>query len=183
MLNELIQFVKDNPRLILGNAVGLVSAVFCFLSYQAKTPKKLLMLQCCATVATIISYAILGAWSGMALNVVCLFRNFTYTERAKRVSLFASKAWGTIMAVILGCIGALSWQGPISLFVIIPLMINTVILSLGDNRKLRISILFTSTLVIVYNLFFRSYFSVLMEATAIVSSVIGLIRYRGQEEE
>lgn len=180
-MNIITDFIAENPRLVIGNAIGLVSAVFGFVSYQAKTPKTLLKWQFCVSLAAILSYAVLGAWSGMALNAVCLFRNFTFTGQAKKIKLFSLKTWPYIIAAIMGGIGALSWQGVISLFVVVPLMANTVFLSLGNNKILRQSILVTSSLVIVYNAYFSSYFSILMEAIAIVSSVIGLIRYRNQK--
>lgn len=181
IVTYIVEFIKENPRLVLGNAVGFISAVFGFLSYQAKTPKKLLQLQCWLVVAAVVSYAILGAWSGMALNIVCLLRNFTYAAKEKKP--FSSKWWPYIMALVIGGVGAISWQGAISLLVIIPLMINTVVLGWGDNTKLRQSILLTSTMVLIYDWFFRAYFSMLMEAMAIVSSVIGLIRFRKSKKQ
>lgn len=174
-ITAITDFIKENPRLVLGNAVGFISAVFGFISYQAKTPKKLLVLQCCVSASAVVSYAILGAWSGMALNIVCLLRNFTYA--AKNVELFNKKIWPYAMAVVIGGIGAASWQGAISLLVIVPLMINTVVLGWADNTKLRISILITSSVIIIYNLYFQAYFSTLMELMAIISSAIGLIRF------
>jgi len=174
------EFVIANPRLVLGNAVGFISAIFGFASYQSRTPKKLLVLQCCVSLTAIASYAILNAWSGMALNIVCLLRNFTYTEKARKIKLFSMKPWAYIMAVILGAIGALSWEGPISLLVIIPLMINTVVLSWSNNTRLRQSILLTSSMIIVYDVYANAYFSAFMEMIAITSSVIGLIRYKNK---
>ncbi len=183
IINSIYNFILENPRLVLGNFVGFISAVFGFLSYQAKTPQKLLTLQCCVSTAAIISYAILGAWSGMALNIVCLIRNFTYTAKAKAKKPFSCKLWPYIMALAVGAAGAVSWQGCISLLVIIPLMINTVVLGWADNTKLRRSILLTSTMVIIYDWYFSAYFSVLMEAMAITSSIVGLIRYRHKENQ
>jgi len=170
----------DDPRLVIGNFVGLISTIFAFLSYQAKTAKKLLALQNGIVLTMIASYAILGAWSGMALVSMCLFRNISYREDTK-VRLFRHKAWPYVLAVLLGGVGACSWQGPISLFAIVALMINTVFLSLGDNRKLRFSILLTSSMIIVYDFVFRAYLPMLMESVAIVSSAIALVRYRDEK--
>ncbi|GEM_PF-1174691 len=176
MIEELVTLFQEAPRLVIGNAIGIVSIVFAFLSYQAKTAKKLLLLQTGLVLSVVVSYAVLGAWSGMALNVVCLIRNISYT--VDRVRLFHTKVWPWILAVAMGCMGAFSWQGPVSLLVIAALMINTVFLSLNDNNKLRASLLFTCTLVILYDLFVQAYLPIVMEAVSMVSAAIGLIRFR-----
>ena len=179
MLTEIKNFIVENPRLFFGNLVGFISAIFSFLSYQAKTPKKLLTLQYCVSGAAAVSFAILGAWSGMAMNIVCLIRNYTFDIRNRKP--FSSPSWPYIIAVITGAVGALSWQGPISLLIIIPIMINTVVLSLADNTKLRLSILFTSSVIIIYDLYSKAYFSAITETVTITSAAIGLIRYRKKE--
>ena len=73
-------------------------------------------------------------------------------------------------------LGAISWQGVISLLVIVALALNTFFISLGNPQILRYSILFTSTLVIIYNIYMLVIGSILNEAIAIVSSAIGIIR-------
>lgn len=181
MISTVLDYIAQNPRLFIGNAWGLLAAVLSFCAYQAKNEKRLLILQTGVIIATILSYATLGAWSGMALNIVCLLRNLVFF--AKNTKVFSHPAWPYVLAAILAGMGALSWQGPISLLVVAALVINTIVLSWGSNRRLRQSILFTSTLVIIYNLYFQAYFSVLMESVCIVSSAVGLYRYRGQAEK
>ena len=70
-----------------------------------------------------------------------------------------------------------SWQGPISLLVIIALAINTIVMSLGKPQRLRESVLLTSSMVLVYNIFVFSLGGIVNESVAIVSSVIGIVRF------
>ena len=74
--------------------------------------------------------------------------------------------------------GALSWQGPVSLLIILALAINTYILSLGKPQILRYSLLLTCAMIIVYNAFVGAYGSITNECVAIVSAVVGIIRFR-----
>ena len=79
-------------------------------------------------------------------------------------------------------LSAFSWEGPVTLLIMIALSVNTVVLSLDNNQLLRASILFTSSLVLIYNVAFQAYPAVINEGIAIVSSIIGLIRYSGKKE-
>lgn len=180
MIQAIIDFVKSNPRLVIGNAVGLLSALCAFISYQMKEPKKLIFCQIGCSGFVGISYAIIGAWTGMALNIVCTLRNISYLFLDRKP--FSHKAYPYVVAVILAGIGVLSWEGPISLLPMAGLIIYTIMLSLGDNKKLRISILFTSTLVLIYDLIVREYVPGIMELMSIISAAVGLIRFRNTAE-
>ena len=178
-MERILEFISEN-KVLLGNISGFIGAVFAFISYQAKTPKKLLFYQTCLSTTQILTYAILGGWTGVAMNVVCVIRNGIYYS--KKPLLFKRNVWAYILAAVLGIMGAISWEGPISLLEIIPLIVNTVVLSLGDNVKLRFSILFTSSSVLAYDLCVMSYMGAILEAGSIISSAIGLIRYRKRKK-
>lgn len=80
--------------------------------------------------------------------------------------------------ILMGIIGAFSWQGPISLFIIIALIANSFFMCLGSAQLLRYSILVTSTMVLIYNISFVVIGGIAYESLAIVSSVIGILRFR-----
>lgn len=160
---------------IIGQTLGILATVLTFVSYQVNQKRPLLIIQTLATLSTCLSFLFLDAATGFALNTVCIVRNITYyfVERKSRF-YYPSTALLTIAMVILGII---SWQGPISLLMIMALAINTVILSLGRPQILRQSILVTSTMVIIYNVSMFSIGGIANEAISIISSVIGIIRY------
>ena len=160
---------------IIGQTLGILATVLTFVSYQVNKKRPLLIIQTLATLSTCLSFLFLDAATGFALNIVCIVRNITYyfVERNSKL-YYPSTALITIAMVILGIF---SWQGPISLLMIMALAINTVILSLGRPQILRQSILVTSTMVIIYNIAVFSIGGIANEAIAIISSVIGIIRY------
>ena len=61
-------------------------------------------------------------------------------------------------------------------------MINTLCLSFTDPQKIRWSILVTSPMVLIYDAFVSSFGGVIYESVVIISSIIGIIRYRKREE-
>ena len=166
---------------IAGQILGWIAALFTFLSYQCKSHKKLLIVQTLGVISICLSYLFLGAWSGMLLNAVCLIRNFIIFK--KDIKIFSHKCWAYILAAVMAAVGILSWQGPISILMIVALTINTVFLYFPNVQNLRKSIILTSTMVIIYNAYFSVWGGVANEMIAITSSVIGIIRFRTKNQE
>ena len=68
-----------------------------------------------------------------------------------------------------------------SLLIIFALAANTIFMSFGNPQLLRKSILLTSTCVLIYNVFVFSIGGITNEGISIVSSVIGIIRFRKEK--
>jgi len=167
--------------MIIGQILGVIAMIITFISYQTNKKNTLLAVQTAATLCTCLGYLFLDASSGFALNIICLIRNVIFYFQKKGTPFSYVSTALLVIAMIVS--GALSWQGAVSLLIIVALAANTVFLSLGDPQLLRKSILFTSTLVLIYNCFAFSLGGIANEAVSIVSSVIGIIRfYKGKEE-
>jgi hypothetical protein len=164
------------PQQIIGQALGIIGTILTFVSYQVKTKRPLLIIQSSATLCICISYLLLGATSGFALNIVCLTRNTIFYMQKERTRIAYVSAG--ILALVMIAVGFFSWEGWYSLLLIAALAANTVFISLGDNQLLRKSILVTSTMVLIYNIFVFSIGGITNEAVAIVSSIVGIIRFR-----
>lgn len=161
---------------ITGQIFGFLAMLLTFISFQAKTHKNLLLIQSASVISVIISYSLLGQYTGAITNCICLLRNIVFYINAKRN--ISGKIPTVLMTILIGLSGIISWQGIKSLLVIIPLMINTVYISFDDNQRLRKSILFTSTMVLIYNILGNVYGAALSELIAITSSVIGIVRFK-----
>ena len=168
----------------VGQTLSILATLITFLSYQMNTRRSILFTQTAATVSMCAGYFFLGATSGFALNIVGIVRNLTYyflgySKNPKKYSLIASVGFAAVICVL----GILSWQAWYSLLIIIALAINTVYLSLGDPQRLRKSILLTSSSIFIYNIFVFSIGGMTNEAVAIVSSIVGIIRFRKKKTE
>ncbi len=164
---------------IIGQILGIIAPIITFVSYQVNSKKKLLILQTAATFTTCLSYMFLGATSGFALNIVCIIRNivFFFQDSKSKMNLISA----CILAVVMGGLGFLSWEGPISLLVIIALAANTIFMSFGDAQLLRKSVTVTSSMILAYNIFVFSLGGIVNESVAVVASVIGIIRFIKQK--
>lgn len=163
------------PNMIIGQIFGIIATLVTFFSYQANTKRRILIIQTFACIFTCIGYFFLEARSGLVLNIVCIVRNiaFYFQKEGTKASYLSAVLFAGIMIVL----GAISWQGLLSLLIIIALAANTVFLSLGKPQLLRKSILITSSMVLIYNVFVFSIGGIANEALAIISSIIGLVRF------
>ena len=161
---------------LAGQIMGWVAALLTFISYQCKEHKKLLVVQTLSSLSICISYLLLNAYSGMLLNVVCIVRNFIIYK--KDIKIFSYSFWPYALAGIMGIMGIISWQGIMSLLIVVALVANTLFLYFPNVQNLRKSILVTSTMVLIYNAFYSVWGGVANEFIAISSAAIGLWRYK-----
>lgn len=164
------------PIYIIGQIFGFVAIVLGILSYQMKTQKNLILLQFATSVVFCAHYLMIGAISGMALNIVCALRNLTFWVRSIKGS--NDKITPIIFTVITAVVGVISWEAWYSVFIFFGLVINAFCMSFANPQNIRKSILVTSPLVMIYDVFSRSYGGFLYESVAIASSVVGMLRYR-----
>ncbi|MBR6709049.1 MAG: YgjV family protein [Clostridia bacterium] len=161
---------------IIGQILGIFAPILTVVTYQMNTKKSLLIVLTSATVCTCLSYLLLGATSGFSLNIVCVLRNlcFYFQHEGSKANTVSALLLAAVMVIF----GALSWQGPISLLIMIALAINTICMSLGNPQRLRKSILLTSSLVLIYNVVVFSIGGMINESLAIGSAIVGIIRFK-----
>ena len=165
--------------MVVGQIMGFVAVVLGFVSFQMRTQKQLLVVQTATTIAFCIHYYLIGATSGLMLNLLGIVRNLAYYHKDK--PLFSGKKCPIFFAVVMGIVGMLSWQGYYSIFVVMGLVINTVCLSFTNPQNIRKSILVSSPLVLAYDAFVLSIGGVIYESVVIISSIIGIVRYRQEK--
>ena len=166
---------------LIGQALGVLAVVLGFVTYQVRTQRMLLLVQILTTFVFVIHYLLIGAISGMALNAVAMIRNIIYARRDLKI--FSGKFWPIAFAVIMGIMGLLSWQDWYSIFVVLGLAINSVCMAFKNPQSIRKSILVTSPLVLIYNVLTISVGGIIYESVAIVSSLVGIVRFRKQNAE
>ena len=139
-----------------------------------------MVIQTVATALSCVQYLLIGAFSGFALNVVCIIRNFTFYFRDK------NKSTELITPILFACgmaiVSVFSWEGIHSLLIVLGLVVNTVCMGICDAKSFRKTILVSSALILAYNVFAASYSGILSESISLVSVIIGIIRYRNASQ-
>ena len=164
---------------MVGQALGVVAIGLGFASYQARTQKKLLLLQTVTAFVFCVHYLLIGATAGMALNVVNVIRNGVYFERNRRG--IRDKLIPSVFAIVITVIGIWSAEAWYSVFALLAALIHTYCIALSDPQKVRASILVTSPMMLIYDVFAGSFGGIVYESVAVASSAIGLYRNRKKE--
>ena len=159
----------------IGQIVGIAAVVLSFLTYQMKSKRAILAMLSCATALFCIHYACLGAMVGVVLNVVGIIRNMCYYHSDKKI--LSSKAVPAVLAAAMGVLSIFTWEGYYSAFFVVGLMLNTLAMGYFNPQNLRKSLLLTCTLIFIYNAFTFSIGGMINETVAIISAIIGLVRY------
>lgn len=166
---------------IIGQSLGIIATVITFISYQVNTKSRLLIIQTTATLCTCLSFLFLDASTGFALNIVCIARNVTFFFQKDKSVAHTVTAIG--LSIVMIGLGILSWHGPESLLIIVALAANTLFMATGNPQILRKSVIVTSGMILAYNAIVFSIGGMTNEGISIVSSVIGIIRFKDAEKE
>ncbi len=161
---------------LIGHILGFVSVGLFFYSYQRTQKRKIMVIQTVATALSCIQYLLIGAFSGFALNVVCIVRNFVFYYRDKNKS--TDLVLPIFFAISMAVVSIFSWEGIHSLLITLGLVVNTVCMGIFDAKDFRKTILISSSLILVYNIFAFSYSGILSESISLISVIIGIIRYK-----
>ena len=165
---------------LIGHILGFVSVGLFFYSYQRTQKRKLMIIQTIATALSCIQYLLIGAFSGFALNVVCIIRNFTFYYRDKKQGTDLISP--VIFALCMSVVSFFSWEGIHSLLITLGLVVNTVCMGIFDAKNFRKTILISSSLILIYNIFAFSYSGILSESISLISVIIGIVRYKNTQQ-
>ena len=169
--------ILNDSNAMIAQGLGLIAVIITFISFQASSRKRILMLQVISSTIFAIGYFILGEFTGAVINLIAVVRNILFYNKENKY--IAKLGWGVpiILAVAMVIAGIFAWTDWYSILFIVVLAVNTICFAVPDAQFMRKSILVTSPLVLVYNIFARSVPGVFNETIALVSSIIGIIRH------
>jgi len=168
-------FTSMQPRGIAAQAVGFAAMVLLVSSFQMKTRKKILGLQLASETLWVTHYALLGAYTGMALNFVAAARCFVYAKRE-------TKKWADkplipwLFFTVAVIVTLLSWTGPASLLPMASVCITSFVAWSKRPVIIRVFSIPGCVCWFVFNLLSGSYAGVVTEILNITSIVTGIIR-------
>lgn len=165
---------------LIGHILGFIAVGLFFCSYQVNEKRKLMTIQTVATALSCVQYLLIGAYSGFALNVVCIIRNFIFYFRDKNQRTDLTSP--VLISLCIAAASILSWEGIHSLLITLGLVVNTMCMGMCNAKSFRKTILISSSLILVYNAFAFSYSGILSESISLISVIIGIIRYRSAQQ-
>ncbi|MGI6248935.1 MAG: YgjV family protein [Acutalibacteraceae bacterium] len=167
--------VGADPYRFIAQLIGFVGMSLMVFSFQQKSRKGILVAQMVGEAFWVVHYGMLGAYTGMALNILGVIRCYVYSQRE-------TKKWANHTAVpiiffIASIItGILSWTGPASLLPMAAVCITSFVLWSKKPNIVRAFSYPGCTFWLIFNLINRSYAGVLTELFNLASITVGIIR-------
>ena len=159
---------------ILIQLIGGLGILASFAAFQCKQHKHILNLRTLSEFIFAVQYFLLGAYTGMAADLLGCLRNQIFTRQIAR----GKKTTGSIALFSLAFIafGILTWEGPKSILVIFAKVLSTVAYGNKNPTVVRTIILLTSSSWLIYNIYVFSLAGIACEMVTLISLIVGIIR-------
>ncbi len=168
---------------IFAQCIGLVGMALAFVSFQSKSSRGILFFQILASSVFSLHFFLLGAYTGMAMNLVGVARNAVSYCKDKRWA--SGRCWMYVFIAAYLITGILTWESVFSIFPIVAMVLSTVAFWIKDANLLRLVYFPSSPCWLVYNIASRSVAGILTESFSLVSLLIAFIRFQllGKEKK
>lgn len=166
---------------IASQVLTVIMYILLGITYQIQDRKKVLIINVASLIVNAIIYILLNAYSGMSMCVVALIRNFIFLidEKKNGKSDKISKKDVVILVLIYiacGICAAFTFDGFLSLFSIFATMVYTYSVWQKNIKVYKFAGILVSVCWIIYNLYVKSVFGVILEAALLICTIIGCIR-------
>lgn len=162
--------------------LGVVAIILSFVGYQNKASKRIFLFQILTSFLWSVSLFLVGAYTGMVLNVLGLVRSMFLYRNDTRWGRSRVSMWAMTVLMVAG--GVFSWQGWFSILPTIAMAAGTPLLWTRRDKTVRAAQLgFISPLWLVHNYFAGSVAGVITELLNMISVVITMIRVRKNAAE
>lgn len=160
-----------NIAIQLIGGFGILASI---ISFQYKKHNKILFFRTLNEFIFAIQYFLLGAYTGMIVNLVGCARNIIFTNQISKNK--KTTIWVVVFSIIFVIFGFVVWQGPKSLLIIVAKVLSTLAYGNKNTTIVRSIIFVTSTSWLIYNYCVFSIAGMLCEGFTLLSLIIGIIR-------
>ena len=161
---------------IIGQALSGISVLVGFISFQLKTPARILVCEIISALVFSAHYFLIGATTAVALNLLAAVQCIAYYFRDKRGS--KSKVIPLIFTALVIASGILTWEGWHSVFIVFGLAVYSVSIAFPKAQSIRYAMFLKSPSCLVYNAVSLSVGGILYECAVLFSSLLGILRER-----
>ena len=159
---------------LVAQILGFVGTVIVVIGMQQKKYKHIVICKIGNELFSAIHYLLLGGYTGMLANFASCLTNGCYYFRIKKGK--TTLPFQIVFATMFVIIGALSWHGPISIFVVAAKLISSVSLGINNPRIIRILNLISNPCWLIYNIYMCSIPGIISDILVIGSVVVAVVR-------
>lgn len=161
-------------KTLLAQIIGFIGTIIIVFGMQQKKYGHIVFCKISNEFIAAIHYFLLGGYTGMLINFASCFTNGVYWYRNKKGK--STLIFQIIFGIMFVILGALSWHGPISIFVVAAKLISSVSLGINNPRIIRILNLISNPCWLIYNIYMCSIPGIISDILVIGSVVIAVVR-------
>lgn len=155
-------------------AIGVIGIIASILSFQCKEHSRLMVLRTVNELFFALQYGLLGAFTGMAMNIIGSARNIIFIrliQKKKSTNLMRG-----IISIFFIIFAAVTRDGFKSILIGIAKVISTIAYGCEKTYAVRLLVFITSASWLVYNLWVGSLAGAVCELLSLISIIVGIIR-------
>lgn len=169
-------FASMGAKDYIAQFIGFIAMALMILSFQKKTRREILMMQLVSEIFWVVHYGMIGAYTGMALNILGVVRCYVYAERENKKGVNKSYVpfiffFGSILMSLA------SWEGPRSLLPMAAVCITSFVLWFEKAHIVRVLSYPGCTCWLIFNLLSGSWAGVITEVFNLSSITVGIVRH------
>ena len=159
---------------IVVQLIGGLGVLASIISFQCKKHNSILLFRTINEFIFAVQYFLLGAYTGMIVNLFGCVRNIIFTRQLSKNKKTTFHI--ILFSIIFVIFGLAVWQGPKSLLIIVAKVLSTLAYGSKNTTIVRSTIFVTSVSWLIYNYFIFSIAGILCESFTLLSLIIGIIR-------
>jgi len=171
-MNHLGQMIPINFIIQILGLGGLVIAAYAF---QSNNYKHIIMFKLCSEFLFALQYFLLGAYTGMAMDLLSSVRNLIYKRKADQNQ--SAFRYIFIFSFVAITAGIATWSSIYSIIPIICKLFSTTAYGIKDPRKVRLLTLPSCLGWLLYNLLYHSAAGAVSEILTLFSILVAIKRF------
>lgn len=169
--------IEWTPTFITAQILGVITIILFAIAPQCKTKSRVLLFSLMAGSLSVVSFGLLRAWPAVGIGCIAILRVFVYRSYSNHDK--KAPGWAAITFAILSIIAiTFTWQGPITLTILLPALISIYTQWQNNLTILRTGTLIGCMLYGIYSFSVGAYVNVINEIILVTSAAIALWRYR-----
>ena len=167
-------------KVIIAQLAGTIALLIAVIIFHKNNRKTMLYLQIAACVMFSMQYLLLGAWTGAAMNIIVIIRNYVFANKDSK-KWANSNLWLYLFLFIIIIATVYTWQGWVSVLPLIGMITGTIAFWLTNTTCIRLFSLISPPFWCTYNFISRAYPAMICDTIIFVSIIIGMIRFDGRD--
>lgn len=159
----------------IAQGIGVLGLLFAIISFQQNTNKRILLFQILATITFSVHFLLLGAYTGSLMNFFGIMRGLLFYNREKKWA--DKKYWLYVFSAIYIISGIATYENFYSIFPTVSMVLSTFGLWVKNPKHIRLIMLPSSPLWLIYNIVNFSIAGIITEIFVISSLAVAMFRF------